>query len=179
MAPARPRHEFGGLGFVLVGVRLFPGLDGGILVGGLFDGAGVVEVFAGFEILGGLRGEVVFDALRRFGRRFGDGFVLGGFGDLRLGRLGARGRRPVAVDLGVGDPGISPVNSATVTASLLPRRRRRRPPTGGAPIVPLRASNSATEIGRVLVCSSGPVIVCCLWALLSRPLAPPHLRPQA
>ena len=47
--------------------------------------------------------------------------------------------------------GISPVSSATVTASLLPRRRRRRPPTGGAPIVPFFASNSATEIGRVLL----------------------------
>jgi hypothetical protein len=29
----------------------------------------------------------------------------------------------------------------------------------------LRASNSATEIGRVpLWLSSGPVILCCLWA---------------
>ena len=54
--------------------------------------------------------------------------------------------------------GISPVNSATVTASVLPRRRRRRPPAGGgAPMVPLRASNSATEIGRVSWLS-GPVI---------------------
>ena len=45
--------------------------------------------------------------------------------------------------------GISPVSSATVTESVLPRRRRRLPPTGGAPIVPFFASNSATEIGRV------------------------------
>ncbi len=47
--------------------------------------------------------------------------------------------------------GISPVSSATVTESVSPRRRRRRPPTGGAPIVPFFASNSATEIGRVLL----------------------------
>ena len=60
--------------------------------------------------------------------------------------------------------GISPVSSATVTASVFPRRRRRRPPTGGAPIVPFFASNSATDIGRVLLwLSSDPVIVCCLW----------------
>ena len=49
--------------------------------------------------------------------------------------------------------GISPVSSATVTASELPRRRRRRA-GAGAPIVPFLASNSATEIGRVVSCGS-------------------------
>src|SRR6185312_3233212 len=74
--------------------------------------------------------------------------------------------------------GISPVSSATVTASVLPRRRRRRPPTGGAPIVPLRASSSATEIGRVSwlsgsVISSRPYFV---WRPRHQhpPLKPPR-----
>ena len=67
--------------------------------------------------------------------------------------------------------GISPVSSATVTAWLLPRRRRRRPPAGGAPMVPLRASNSATEIGRAL--SSDGLIVSRL-SIARNPADPQH-----
>ena len=67
-------------------------------------------------------------------------------------RRPARGRcRPSSACVSSLTIGISPVSSATVTASVLPRRRRRRPPTGGAPMVPFLASSSATEIGRVLL----------------------------
>src|ERR1700757_3268066 len=57
--------------------------------------------------------------------------------------------------------GISPVSSATVTASLSPRRRRRRRVTAGSPMVPFLASNSATEIGWAPFSSEcGPVMIC-------------------
>ena len=92
------------------------------------------------------------------------GRLLGCFGNLsrRDGSVGAVGGDPGPCSAASGSmssvmTGISPVNSATVTASEFPRRRRRRAGTG-APCVPFLANSSATEMGRVL--SFGPVISC-------------------
>ena len=58
-----------------------------------------------------------------------------------------------------GMTGISPVSSETETPpERFPRLRRRWPPTGGEPMIPFRASNSATEIGRESWSSSDAVI---------------------
>ena len=148
------------------------------VVGFQFGAGGLGLVGIGVGVLG-FHVDVVGFGLGDVGVRLGDvgtRFEVG----VRLGGIAAplldsepvtstysstSGAWPVSASAPSVTIGISPVSSATVTASLLPRRRRRRPPTGGAPIVPFFASNSATEIGRVpLWLSSGPVIVCCLWA---------------